>query len=204
VGRVRSVDRAGLRRALEGADPARACRGDRGGGPHVAVRAAGPVRACGERLPALSRGVRASGALVTAALALVLSAAPPALTQKPAGDEAADERERAFVEGLRREDPAEADRYLALRDARTQAVGEIQKAQQRYAAAGPELRSLFAQQLRDAQRQYAQRSLALLDFLDARERRALARYQDEIGRINRVLEERARSRAELEKLLRGD
>jgi len=137
-------------------------------------------------------------------LALVLAAAPPALAQKPAGDDAADERERAFVEGLRREDPAEADRYLALRDARNQAVAEIQKVQQRYAAAGPELRSLFAQQLRDAQRQYAQRSLALLDFLDARERRAVARYQEEIGRINRVLEERARSRAELEKLLRAD
>ena len=132
-----------------------------------------------------------------------MAAAPPALAQKPARDGAADERERAFVEGLRREDPAEADRYVALRDARDQAVDEIQKAQQRYAAAGPELRSLFAQQLRDAQRQYAQRSLALLDFLDARERRALARYQEEIGRINQILEERGRSRAELEKMLRG-
>jgi len=137
-------------------------------------------------------------------LTLVLAMAPPALGQKPAGDAAADERERAFVEGLRREDPAEADRYVALRDARNQAVDEIQKAQQRYAAAGPELRSLFAQQLRDAQRQYAQRSLALLDLLDARERRALARHQEEIGRINRILEERGRSRAELEKMLRGD
>jgi hypothetical protein len=142
--------------------------------------------------------------LAVAVLALVLAAAPPALAQKPACDGAADERERAFVEGLRRENPAEADRYVALRDARDQAVDEVQKAQQRYAAAGPELRSLFAQQLRDAQRQYAQRSLALLDFLDARERRALTRYQEEIGRINRILEERGRSRAELEKMLRGD
>jgi hypothetical protein len=142
--------------------------------------------------------------LAVAVLALVLAAAPPALAQKPVGDGAADERERAFVEGLRRENPAEADRYVALRDARDQAVDEVQKAQQRYAAAGPELRSLFAQQLRDAQRQYAQRSLALLDFLDARERRALTRYQEEIGRINRILEERGRSRAELEKMLRGD
>ena len=127
--------------------------------------------------------------------------APNALAQAPE-NRAGDERERAFVEGLRREDPAEADRYLSLRDARNQAVDEVQKAQQRYAAAGPELRSLFAQQFRDARRQYAQRSLALLDFLDARERRALARYQEEIGRINRLLEERGRSRAELEKMLR--
>jgi len=128
-------------------------------------------------------------------------AEPGALAQAPES-RAGDERERAFVEGLRREDPAEADRYVALRDARNQAVDEVQKAQQRYAAAGPELRSLFAQQFRDAQHQYAQRSLALLDFLDARERRALARYQEEIGRINRLLEERGRSRAELEKMLR--
>ena len=128
-------------------------------------------------------------------------AVPGALAQAPES-RGGEERERAFVEGLRRENPAEADRYVALRDARNQAVDEVQKAQQRYVAAGPELRSLFGQQLRDAQRQYAQRSLALLDFLDARERRALARYQEEIGRINRLLEERGRSRAELEKMLR--
>ena len=145
---------------------------------------------------------RVAGVIVALSAGVAL-AAPAVLAQAP-GAGAADERERAFVEGLRREDAAEADRYVALRDARNQAVAEIQKVQQRYAAAGPELRSLFAQQLRDAQRQYAQRSLALLDFLDARERRALARYQEEIGRINRVLEERARSRAELEQMLRGD
>jgi len=126
---------------------------------------------------------------------------PSALAQPPE-NRAGDERERTFVEGLRREDPAEADRYIALRDARNQAVDQVQKAQQRYAAAGPELRPLFARELRDAQRQYAQRSLALLDFLDARERRALARYQEEIGRIKGILEERGRSRAELEKMLR--
>lgn len=139
--------------------------------------------------------------ITAAILAALLATTPTVLAQKPA-NEGADERERAFVEGLRREDSAEADRYVALRDARNQAVNEVQKAQQRYTAAGPELRSLFARELRDAQRQYAQSSLALLDFLDARERRALARYQDEIGRINRVLEERRQSRAELEKMLR--
>jgi hypothetical protein len=142
--------------------------------------------------------------VAAAILAALLATMSAALAQQPAADAAADERERAFVEGLRREDPAEADRYVALRDARDQSVAEVQKAQQRYAAAGPELRSLFAQQLRAAQRQYAQSSLALLDFFDARERRALARYQEEIGRINRVLEERGRSRAELEKMLRSE
>jgi len=142
--------------------------------------------------------------LVGVVVALSAGAWPtvPGAFAQATENRAGDDRERAFVEGLRREDPAEADRYLALRDARNQAVDDVQKAQQRYAAAGPELRSLFAQQLRDAQRRYAQRSLELLDFLDARERRALARYQEEIGRINRVLEERGRSRAELEKMLR--
>jgi len=129
---------------------------------------------------------------------------PSVRAQRSGGEGAVDERERAFVEGLRREDPGEADRYVTLRDARNQAIDEVQKAQARYGAAGPELRGVFVQQLRDAQRRYAERSLALLDFLDARERRALSRYQEEIARINRVLEERARSRAELEKLLRGE
>jgi len=139
-----------------------------------------------------------------ALIAAVLSVVPGALAQTPSGAGAADERERAFVEALRREDPGEADRYVALRDARNQAMDEVQKAQVRYSAAGPELRPLFLQQMKDARRHYAERSLALLDFLDLRERRALMRYQEEIGRINRILEERARSRAELEKLLRGD
>jgi hypothetical protein len=57
-------------------------------------------------------------------------------------------------------------------------------------------------QLQDAQRRYAKSSLAVLDFLDAHDRRTLARYQDEIGRITKLLEEHARVRAELEKQLR--
>ena len=144
--------------------------------------------------------VGAAATLITALVAL----APSLPAQTPGSTGAVDEREQAFVEGLRREDPAEADRYIALRDARTQAIAEVQKIQTRYSAGGPELRPVFAKQLRDAQREYAERSLALLDFLDARERRALTRYQEEIGRINRILEERARTRAELQRLQRGE
>src|SRR5262249_9723790 len=85
-----------------------------------------------------------------------------------AGD---DERDRAFIEALRREDPAEAARYTELREARRAAIAEIQKVQTRYAAAGPELRPVMLPQLKDAQRRYAETSLAVLDFLDARDRR---------------------------------
>jgi parvulin-like peptidyl-prolyl isomerase len=161
------------------------------------------VRSLGFSLSLVLRGARVVGVAATL-IAAVLAAAPGAIAQTPGPAGAVDERERAFVEGLRREDPGDADRYVALRDARNQAIAEIQKVQARYSAAGPELRPLFVQQLRDAQRQYAERSLALLDFLDARERRALIRYQEEINRINRLLEERARSRADLERLMRGE
>jgi hypothetical protein len=146
---------------------------------------------------------RVIGAAVTL-IAAVLSVAPDASAQTPGSPGAADEGERGFVEGLRREDPGEADRYLALRDARNEAIAEVQKVQARYSAAGPELRAVFVKQLREAERVYAERSLALLDFLDARERRALARYREEIDRITRLLEERARSRGELEKLKGGE
>ena len=115
-----------------------------------------------------------------------------------------DERDRAFVEGLRREDPAEAARYTELREARRAAITELQKVQTRYAAAGPELRPVLLAQLRDAQRRYAETSLAILDFLDARDRRALARYEEEIGRIKALLEEHTRTRADLEKMRRGE
>jgi hypothetical protein len=120
-------------------------------------------------------------------------------------DQAADdERDRTFIEALRREDPAEAARYTELREARRAAIAEIQKVQTRYAAAGPELRPVMLPQLKDAQRRYAETSLAVLDFLDARDRRALARYEEEIGRIKALLEEHTRTRVDLEKLRRGE
>ena len=140
--------------------------------------------------------------LLGLALVAILSASVPAALAQPPATEADDERERGFVEGLRREDPASAERYVALRDARRQARAALQKAQSQYAAAGPELRPVVIRQLQDAQRQYAKTSIAVLDFLDARDRRFLARYQEEIGRITKVLEEHARVRAELEKQLR--
>jgi hypothetical protein len=140
--------------------------------------------------------------LLGLALVAILSASVPAALAQPPATEADDERERGFVEGLRREDPASAERYVALRDARRQAMAALQKAQSQYAAAGPELRPVVIRQLQDAHRQYAKTSIAFLDFLDARDRRFLARYQEEIGRITKVLEEHARVRAELEKQLR--
>jgi hypothetical protein len=135
-------------------------------------------------------------AALAGSLALVVGAG--AQPRSTVGDE---ERERMFVETLRREDPATAERYVTLRDARDQTLADLQRAQAQYNAAGPELRAGFVGRLREAQRQYARTSLALLDFIDMRDRRALTVYQEEINRINRVLEERARTRAELEKLL---
>ena len=143
------------------------------------------------------RQVVATCALV---LSVQLSMAPPiASAQTPGPQES--EREREFVDALRREDPAEADRYVVLSEARAQAVAELRRAESQYGAAGPELRSAFTAPLRRAQHKYAEASLALLDFFDARERRALARYQEEIQRLGKLLEDRQRSRAELQKLL---
>jgi len=142
--------------------------------------------------------------LVGATLVASLAVAVPGGLAQGSGSDADNERERAFVEALRREDPSGAERYVTLRDARGQAMAELQRVQARYSAAGPELRPFVLRQLKDAQRQYAKSSLAFLDFLDARDRRALARYQEEISRINRLLEEHSRARAELERLLREE
>jgi hypothetical protein len=136
-------------------------------------------------------------AVLLAATAVVVPSGTSA--QSRAGDEG--EREREFVEALRREDPAEADRFVALNDARTQAIAELRRVEGQYNAAGPELRGVFTAPLRRAQRRYAEASLALLDFFDARERRAVARYQDEIQRLTRTLEERQKTRAELQRML---
>ena len=131
------------------------------------------------------------------AIALAVPSAAAAQTRSPEETE----RERAFVEALRRDDPPEADRYVALSDARAQAITELRRVEAQYNAAGPELRSAFVAPLGRAQHKYAETSLALLDFFDARERRAVARYQEEIERINKLIEDRQRTRAELQKLL---
>ena len=136
--------------------------------------------------------------------ALVLSwplSVPPLVAHAQAPSAQETERERQFVEALRREDPAEADRFVALSDARAQAIAELRRAEAQYNAAGPELRSAFTAPLRRAQHKYAEASLALLDFFDARERRAVTRYQEEIQRIGKTIEDRQRTRAELQKLL---
>lgn len=112
--------------------------------------------------------------------------------------------EAAFMETLRREDPAGAERYVALRDARAKAIAELERAQQRYTAAGAELRALALPQLRQAQRTYAESTLSLLDFLDGRDRRLVESHQEQISRLNKLLEERARFRGELQRLLQGN
>jgi hypothetical protein len=132
---------------------------------------------------------------------LLLAAAftTPTHAQPRAADEVA--REQAYVDALRREDPTAAERYVTLRDARAHALADLRKVEAQYNAAGPELRGLFVRALRQAQKNYAETSLTLLDFLDARDRASIAQYHEEIARINALLEERRRTRATLEKLL---
>ena len=111
------------------------------------------------------------------------------------------ENDQAYLEGLRREDAAGAERYVALRDARAHALAELRKTEAQYNSAGPQLRGLFVNALRQARRTYAETSLALLDFFDAKDRANVVRYQEEIVKLNTLIEERQRTRAELEKLL---
>ena len=146
--------------------------------------------------------------LITIMLAAAVSSSPasPSLSAadaQTATESADDQRERGFVEALRREDPATADHYVKLRDARVHAESELRRIEGQYRAAGNELRGIFVAPLREAQRTYATISLALLDFLEARDRRAIERYREEIARINAALEQHKKIRDDLEKLLRG-
>ena len=130
---------------------------------------------------------------------LLALAGPVAAQPRDLAEE--DTRERSYVDALRREDAAVADRYVELRDARARALADLRRAQERFNAMPPPLRAGLVAEMRRAEHAYAERSLALLDFLDARDRGAIARYEEEIGRIRRHLEDRAATRAELGKLL---
>jgi len=142
--------------------------------------------------------------VVIIALLSILLATPVGARAQGRGPARDDPGESTFVEALRQEDPAAAERYLAFRDARTKAIAGLERAQQRYNAVGAELRSVALPQLKEAQRHYAESTLALLDFLDARDRRLLETYQDQMSRIQKHVEDRARTRDELQRMLRGN
>lgn len=122
-----------------------------------------------------------------------------AAAQPDKGEGAA--REKAFIEALRRDDPASADRFLALRDAQQKALAELQRTESRANAVPPVLRSSFLPQLKQARQKYVDSQLKILDFLDEHDRAIVARLQEEIGRFNRELEGRQKSRDELKRLL---
>jgi hypothetical protein len=128
------------------------------------------------------------------AMLLAIFASPfVAAAQPDKGDGAA--REKAFIEALRR------DRFIALRDAQQKALAELQSIESRANAVPPVLRPSFLPQLKQARQKYVDSQLKILDFLDERDRGIVARLQEEIGRFNRELEGRQKSRDELKKLL---
>jgi hypothetical protein len=137
---------------------------------------------------------------VLCALLLALLALPDVLSaQADKGDGAA--RERAFIETLRRENPASADRFIALRDAAQQALAELRRREARANAMPTGLRGPLLPGLKQAERNYVDAQFKILDFLDERDRRIIANLQEEAAQFKRALEERQRSREELKKLL---
>ena len=140
----------------------------------------------------------------------MLAAVTPVFAQSSIRAPAAQD-DAPFVEFLRREDPATAERYLALRNARDAAIAELQQAQARYNGGGPALRPVSLPPLRQARQRYVETSLALLEFLDARDRATLLRLdaaaerlKGDARRLNEALEERAHTRAEIQKNFGGD
>lgn len=137
---------------------------------------------------------------VLCAVLLAILALPDVVSaQADRGDAAA--RERAFIETLRRENPASADRFIALRDASDQALAELRRREGQINAMPPDLRGSLLPPLKQAQRKYVDAQFKILDFLDERDRGIIASLQEEAAQFKRALDERQRSREELKKLL---
>jgi hypothetical protein len=136
---------------------------------------------------------------VLCALLLAILASPDLLSaQADKGDGAA--RERAFIETLRRENPASADRFIALREAAQQSLAELRRREAQANAMPTGLRGSLLPQLKQAQRNYVDAQFKILDFLDERDRRIIASLQEDLAQLKHALEERQRSREELKKL----
>jgi hypothetical protein len=137
------------------------------------------------------------------AAAIVALAVTPAAAQPAAGRSSGARSEsgaEAYGEMLRRTDPDAHARYVRLREARDASLSELQRAQERYRAGGPELRAVSLPSLRAARRNYATDELAFLDFLDERDRQTLEQYRGAMEQINATLAQRARAREELREL----
>jgi hypothetical protein len=134
------------------------------------------------------------------ALLLAILASPDVLSaQADKGDGAA--RERAFIETLRRENPASADRFIALREAAQQSLAELRRREAQANAMPTGLRGSLLPQLKQAQRNYVDAQFKILDFLDERDQRIIASLHEDLAQLKHALEERQRSREELKKLL---
>src|ERR1700693_5477706 len=133
-----------------------------------------------------------SRSILWAMLLAILASPFVAAAQPDKGDSTA--REKAFIEALRREGPASADRFIALHDAQQKALAELQSTESRANAVPPLLRPSFLPQLKQARRQYVDSQHKILDFLNEHARGIVARLQEEIGRFNRELEGRHKSR----------
>lgn len=142
-------------------------------------------------------------ALIASVVAMVLAGACAAGAQ-PAAKSSAAAEDAAFVEYLRRQDPAIAERFLALRDAREAALTELQRASERYASGGPALRPVSLPALQQARRRYAAAALAVLDFLDERDRALIMRLEGDLERVKRSIDGRVKDRAEMERMRRGE
>jgi hypothetical protein len=135
------------------------------------------------------------------AMLLALLALPDVLSAQAAqGDAAA--REREFIETLRRENPASAERFMALRNASDQALAELRRREKEVnAMPTTELRGPLLPPLKEAQRKYVDSQFKILDFLDERDRGIIKSLQEETAQFKHALDERQRSREELKKLL---
>jgi hypothetical protein len=149
------------------------------------------------RAPAVGAALLAAAFLVAALLA-----SGPAAAQAPRVSPPPDDETRAYLESLRRSDPAAHAKFLALREARDREFAEVVRLQDEMRAAGPNMRQFLAPQLRAARRRYAEQALTLLDFLDQQDRKALGEFEKAIADIHALLAERQRARTELEQLRR--
>src|SRR5574342_1075990 len=140
-----------------------------------------------------------SRSILCGMLVAILASPLVAVAQPDKGDRGAGEKE--FVEALRRENPASAERFIALRDAERKALAELQSTESRATAVPPVLRPSFLPQLKQARQKYVDSQLKILDFLDERDRGIVARLREEIGRLNRELDGRQKARDELTRLL---
>lgn len=111
----------------------------------------------------------------------------------------------AFENTLKQQDPAAHQTFIGLRAERDRSLEELKRVLGEYkAASSQEARTALSTKFNVARKKYADSYVAFIDFLDERDRKAIASYEAAIARIKGIIDKRQQARTDVLQALKDE